>query len=389
MLILDFSKAFDVVPHCRLVNKLSYYGIRDNTLTWITNWLAGRTQRVVVDGECSSESNVKSGVPQGTVLGPLMFILYINDIANNTGSSIRLFADDCVLYRVIRGAADAAQLQDDLSRLCGWAKDWQMLFNADKCSHLTVTRKEAPLKFSYSIHGKDLKSVAHHPYLGLELDKELDWNTHVDNTVKKAQGSLNLLRRNISRCSTDTKNLAYKAIVRPVLEYAACAWDPYEAQHINKLEAVQRRAARFATKQYRRRTHVKGLLERLEWRLLQERRLIARLAMFHKTVNQMAACVIPPCFPPSTPSGRTSHDQQYSISHCRTDYYKFTFFPRTIRIWNLLPSDIVHLKDIDIFKTQLQDEFLNDRMRMMSPKDQRQRPRLGSTSCVSGLGPVY
>ena len=107
-----------VVPHKRLVKKLQFYGIRDNTVNWIQNWLTGRTQRVVVDGESSTESPVKSGVPQGTVLGPLMFIFYINDIGKSTSSGIRLFTDDCLLYRVIRGEADARELQKDLSQLC-------------------------------------------------------------------------------------------------------------------------------------------------------------------------------------------------------------------------------------------------------------------------------
>ena len=391
MLILDISKAFDVVPHCRLVNKLNFYGIRDNTLTWITNWLSGRTQRVVVDGECSSESSVKSGVPQGTVLGPLMFILYINDIGKNTGSSIRLFADDCVLYRVIREAADAEVLQNDLSMMCSWAKDWQMLFNADKCSLLTVTRKRNPLRFTYNIHGKNLKLVEHHPYLGLELDKDLNWNHHAANTVNKAQRLLNLLRRNLSGCSADTKGLAYKALVRPVLEYAACAWDPYQAKHIQQLESVQRRAARFVTKEHSRFTSVTELLKRLEWRSLQERRLIARLAMFHKTVHGQAACIIPECFKPSAGDvcTRGSRAGQYTIPHGRVDVYRFSFFPRTIRLWNMLPAELVQSPDVQVFRTQLQDYFWNGRMWVVAPKDTYHRPRLGSSSCGSGLGPVY
>ena len=125
LLILDFSKAFDVVGHQRLLRKLSHYGINGTTLTWLESWLTGWTQRVVVEGECSDETPVTSGVPQGTVLGPLMFILYINDISADTSSSIRLFADDCVLYRVVSNTRDAEMLQGDLSQLCGWADTWQ------------------------------------------------------------------------------------------------------------------------------------------------------------------------------------------------------------------------------------------------------------------------
>ena len=224
LLILDFSKAFDLVAHRRLIKKLDFYGIRGQTLPWITNWITGCTQRVVVDGEYSDDSDVKSGVPQGTVLGPLVFILYINDISAHTSSSIRLFADDCVLYRVNTGVNDAVELQEDLTQMCAWAKSWHMVFNASKCSMLTITKKASPLKSDYTIGGQQVKHINHHPYLGVELAQDLSWNCHINQTVSKAQRTLNLLRRNLTDCSRTTKELAYKALVRPTLEYASCTW---------------------------------------------------------------------------------------------------------------------------------------------------------------------
>ncbi len=124
MLILDFSKAFDTVAHQRLVRKMDYYGIRENTHRWISNWLTERTQKVVMDGKESPEVHVKSGVPQGTVLGPLLFLLYINDITTGINSHIRLFVDNCVLYRPIRTRDDTLALQQDLDTLVEWAKQW-------------------------------------------------------------------------------------------------------------------------------------------------------------------------------------------------------------------------------------------------------------------------
>ena len=143
LIILDFSKAFDVVGHQRLLSKLDHYGIRGKTLLWLQDWLTGRTQRVVVDGESSDDAPVLSGVPQGTVLGPLMFILYINDISTETSSSIRLFADDSLLYRIVKGTQDASMLQWDLNQLCRWAQSWQMDFNPIKCYVLSVTKKKS------------------------------------------------------------------------------------------------------------------------------------------------------------------------------------------------------------------------------------------------------
>ena len=117
-LILDFSKAFDVVGHRRLLGKLDHYGVRGDTHQWIERWLTGRIQRVVVEGESSEDVPVRSGVPQGTVLGPLMFIIYINDIADGTDSSIRLFAHDPLLYRVVSSTRDNSKLQTDLHTMC-------------------------------------------------------------------------------------------------------------------------------------------------------------------------------------------------------------------------------------------------------------------------------
>ena len=128
VILLDFSKAFDTVPHIRLLNKLQNCKI-DNLMTWIKSWLTQRTQSVVVDGTSSSQVSVLSGVPQGTVLGPLLFLLYINDIANKVSSSICLFSDDCILYRVIKCENDSIILQCDPNLLSQWATLWQIKFN--------------------------------------------------------------------------------------------------------------------------------------------------------------------------------------------------------------------------------------------------------------------
>ena len=174
-----------------------------------------------------------------------MFLLYINDIGAHTGSSIRLFADNCLLYRVIQDANDVQALQNDLAQMCSWATDWQMLLNADKCSVLTITHRQSPLKFDYTIGDKQLQHVTHHPYLGVELTSDLNWEYHINQMVSKSKRTLHLIRGNLYECSLNTKELAYKTLVRPSLEYASCVWDPFQTTHIHRLEAVQRKAARF------------------------------------------------------------------------------------------------------------------------------------------------
>ena len=133
LLILDFSKALDKVAHKRLLLKLEYYGIRGLVLAWIKAWLIGRTQQVALEGEYSKKSFVRSGVPQGTVLGPLCFLLFVNDLVNDITSNIKLFADDTLLYSLAHNSYDAISVQSDLDKLVERAKLWQMAFNPSKC----------------------------------------------------------------------------------------------------------------------------------------------------------------------------------------------------------------------------------------------------------------
>ena len=143
--LLDFSKAFDKVPHQRLNNKLNFVGIRDNTLNWISSFLHNRTQLVLLDNVKSSTTSVDSGVPQGTILGLLLFLFYINDLPENVKANVKLFADDCLLYKEINNISDGQDLQNDLKALESLENEWQMSFNADKCFIITAGTKNTKI----------------------------------------------------------------------------------------------------------------------------------------------------------------------------------------------------------------------------------------------------
>ena len=145
---------------------------------------------MVVDGESSEEAAVISGVPQGTVLGPLLFILYIDDISEGISSTIRLFADDALVYRKITSRTDTATLQKDLDKLVQWSSTWQMRFNPARCSLLRVTRKRNPVKTFYEMMSTVLKTAEHHPYLGVELQSGLEWKQHIKQVTGKANRNL-------------------------------------------------------------------------------------------------------------------------------------------------------------------------------------------------------
>ena len=262
--LLDFSKAFDKVPHQRLLHKCHHYGIRGNTLQWIASFLQQRTQEVVCEGVRSGRSPVTSGVPQVTVLGPLLFLVYINDLPEVVSSTARLFADDCLLYRKIKSSEDSKILRSDLDSLQQWEDSWLMSFNADKCEVLRVTYKRKPLISTYNIHGVPLASVKTVKYLGLNISTNLSWTPHIDNVAKKANNTNAFLRRNISTFPSKIKEQCYRTMVRPIMEYACVVWDPITQKDTHKIEMVQRRAARFVYGDYRTTNSVTSMLNSLQ-----------------------------------------------------------------------------------------------------------------------------
>ena len=347
-IIMDFSKAFDVVPHGSLLVKLKYYGVRDNTLLWIDSFLDQRTQKVIVNGIESESAAVTSGVPQGSVLGPLLFLVYINDMPECIKSDLRLFADDTIIYRTIESREDCIILQQDLAALEDWEKTWGMSFNPSKCSTMHISRKKTPLITPYILKNEALETNKSATYLGITISQDLSWNEHVNKVAAKGQRTLGFIRRNIRTSNKETKIKAYNTLVRPTLEYASSVWSPGQATLIQKIEKVQRRAARYVCARYSRQDSVQDMLQSLEWESLEHRRNKNMVMMLFKIVNSLVAI-------PSTqliPANKTTRGnrRKYLQIATRTNYHKYSFFPTAITLWNSLPSDISSKEDLDDFK---------------------------------------
>ena len=211
---MDFAKAFDAVAHERLLAKVESYGITNGLQNWIRSFLEGQTQRVVVDGETSDAAAVKSGVPQGSVLGPLLSLIFINDLTEHTSSTVRLFADDCVMYRQIANIHDCKVLQEDLNQLHEWEERWQLDFNKAKCNIMRATNaRQKKIIFGYELDGVLLKDTDSTSYLGVELSADMKWNSHVKKVTAKRNTMLGILRRNLKNCPKNLKDLAYKSIL--------------------------------------------------------------------------------------------------------------------------------------------------------------------------------
>ena len=340
--ILDFEKAFDTPPHELLKSKLFGYGIGGKTLKWIDSFLCFRQQRVVVNGVKSDWAPVLSGVPQGTVLGPLLFSLYINDISSDIESEIRLFADDCVCYREIKDEKDTMKLQRDIDRLGSWARKWGMRFQPVKCNMMQLTRKRIKkIHASYTLEGTNLENVESIKYLGVTITSDLRWNTHVSNVCTKANRTLGFLRRNLHSCPQEVKEAAYKGLVRPVLDYGSSVWDPPGVVLQEELESVQKRTARFVTGYYDYENgSMTGILGQLKWESLKKRRKDNRLILLYKGLKGKASVPTDDLIP-KTRRCRNQHSMAFQTPIANTDVYKSSFFPQTIRDWNALPNSLI------------------------------------------------
>ena len=252
ILYLDFAKAFDSVDHSILLRKLKAYGVSGRLLDWFSDYLNNRRQRVVVDGVASQWTPVTSGVPQGSILGPMLFVIFINDVPKvvENGTMSALFADDTKVYRTITSVSDCDQLQQALTNLDVWSSDNNITFNALKCKVLSVTRKKTPISYVYCLGSEQLPKVEEEKDLGVTLSSKLLWDSHVNELTSKANKLLGLLKRTCpSLTDTKVRRTLYLSIVKSQLCYATQVWSPFHNRKLSEeIESVQRRATGWTLK---------------------------------------------------------------------------------------------------------------------------------------------
>ncbi len=252
VIFLDFAKAFDKVPHLRLIKKLASHGIDGKLLEWISQWLTGRTQRVNLGGSVSGWRSVLSGVPQGSVLGPVLFLIYINDLEGGVRNWILKFADDTKLFAKINSRKDAEELQGDLDKIFQWSREWQMLFNVEKCKAMHIGKRNC--EFGYQMNGITLGTVTEEKDLGVVVRNDLKVSGQCAQACSKANKMLGIINRTIQNKTEEVMMCLYKALVRPQLEYCTVAWSPHYVKDRDMLERVQHRFWFGAARTWRMRT---------------------------------------------------------------------------------------------------------------------------------------
>ena len=234
-----------------------------------------------------------------------------------------------------------------------WEKTWEMHFNSSKCQVMHIWKSPNLIKTQYVLHGQVLEAVEHAKYFGLDIGNKLNWNHHIQNVTTKANKTLCYLRRNIRTKHKGIRQTAYQTLVRPQVEYASPVWSPHTDKNINKVEAVQRRAARWVTHDYSSYSSVTQMINTLGWRSLEQRRADARLIMFYKIVHGLVEIPQPSYIHRQVRMTRTTHPYHFIQIQTSANYYKYSFFPLAIVQWNNLPTSAVLSDDLTTFRSAI------------------------------------
>ena len=356
IIYLDFQKAFDKVPHKSLLIKLKSHGIQGDILRWIENWLSNRKQRVVINGRASEWTNVTSGVPQGSVLGPVLFLVYINDIDEGVTSIISKFADDTKIANSVVSNEQVTEMQNNLNKLSEWGQTWQMNFNADKCKVLHIGYRNT--KANYTLNGTQLKKVDSEVDLGVTTSSNLKPSQQCSEVVKKANKVIGLIGRSFEYKSRDTILTLYNSLVRPLLEYCVQAWCPYYQKDIDKLERVQRRVTKMIP--YLRNRSYEDRLKELNLFSLTQRRLRGDLIQVFKIIKGIDNMDCSKYFTLDVSNYTRGNGCKIVGKPFNSHESKNNFFHRAVNLWNGLPRDIIDCNTVETFKRRLDKYFASN-----------------------------
>ena len=341
------------MSHDKLFKQLRCYGISGNVLEWIKSFLSDRTQVVKVENARSNAMPVLSGIGQGTCLGPLAFILYINDLASDLDGKVQLakFADDLKIWREVKSDVDQEQLQNCLDSIAEWAANWQMDISVEKCFVMKIGSFSS--KFNYKINGTTLSYVNSIKDLGIIVDTNLSYSTHCCAISKKASRRANMILRAFQTRNLDSLVTVFKTFVRPILEYATPVWSPHLIKSKKLVELVQRKFTKRAfyrcfhdcTTPYEKRLTI----ARLD--CLETRRIKFDLLFLFKMLCGNVDLDFDEFLQFDDKHKRNRHCLQLkSVNYPANNFGRFNYFYRTHRVWNNLPQSIfdgvVNLKKV-------------------------------------------
>ncbi|KAJ3659789.1 hypothetical protein Zmor_011460 [Zophobas morio] len=350
VIYFDYIKAFDKVPTRRLLHKLEHFGIRGGLLKWIEGFLSFRTFRVKIDGCLSNSQKVLSGVPQGTVLGPILFIVYIADLTVELSSPFALFADDLKLYNTSK---NNNVLKADLITLYAWTQKWLMPFNMKKCCVLHLGRNNP--KMQYNLGGHVLQCVSSQIDLGITITEDLSWSSHILSVVKKANSIGYLIRKAFPCAPIEIIAKLHKTYVRPTLEYANSVWHPILVRDKQLLESVQRRITRIPFGFHR--PSYEDRLKMMKLPTIEHRYVRGDVITTFKILSQLDS-PIRHLFLTSADSRTRGHRLKLRKYAFKTRMRQFFLPERVLGIWNSLSPNIIESSSLISFKIALDTWFV-------------------------------
>lgn len=365
VVLFDFSKAFDVVSHDILLEKLSCLGIKAGLLQWFSSFLRDRQMQVCVAGTTSGVRKVLSGVPQGSVLGPLLFLIYINSIASHLASDYAIFADDLKIFACVSHpsssivASHTSRVQADIDILFSTAKSWGLHMNRKKCAAIQFSRRILdPIPPAYFLNGEAIPVVSKHVDLGILIDNQLKFHDHIREVARKASGlAQNFLKSTVSR-SPEFMLFLWTTHIRPLIEYGSCIWNTGYLTDLSLLEKVQRRWTK----------HISGLeelsyadrLQSLNLFSIQGRLLRADLIQYWKVINEKS-CIRPDrLFALADHSRTRGHTLKLFLPAVSTDVRSRSFSVRCIQRWNQLPGEVASADCLSAFKKMIHSCIRDD-----------------------------
>ncbi len=363
---LDLSRAFDTVWHKGLLYKLEKYGIRDHeqgskTLSWFKSYLTNRGHRVSIDGSLSDIRTINAAVPQGSVLGPLLFLVYINDVTHDIDSKIFLFADDTSIFQNGNYNPDMANtINSDLNKISLWARKWKITINPTKTVCMLFTKKAKPNRnFHVKIHDEIIRLSDHHKHLGLWLSSNLTWTKHISELACKARQRLGCLQKHKYRMDRKSLEQCYISFIRPLLEYGGVLFDCANKEDLDILANIEKDAMRLITGA-RKRCIIDNLENDFKWPNLEDRRKLQKKLMIGKIVIKRFPNYLLQDLPTFYANSRAIRRNTFAIPPTKKDYYSKSFVPASVELWNQLPTEIRCINSYKALKAKLKKESLKN-----------------------------
>ena len=358
---LDMRKAFDVLHHDLLLQKLAAYGCSPETVLWFSSYLKGRKQTVVLGDKISSSSSLEYGVPQGSILGPLIFNIFVNDSANVlTFSILDMYADDMTLYVTGKSVSEVqSKLEKDLYQIVKWCDRNGLIINIDKskCLIICTSQKRRHLDISklyLNVKGITLECVNEIKILGLTIDHNLTWHAHINTVCTKMSRMIGILWRIRDLLSQSMKQMFYNAYILPSLDYALIAWSGLSDGDLNRILLLQKRAVRVVTDS-KWDAPSKPLFRRLGWMTIKQRVEYQRSVLMYKCLSGLAPNYLSDLFQYTEPNHQyalrsINNILQLIVPKAKTEQFKSSFSYAGASTWNKLPSTIKCVSSLESFK---------------------------------------